>query len=139
MSSTFIYDAPIPYNESQPYDFVATWGGSGTAPVVLPHLSAELTLQGDGTFNFWQQGTIDEVSQCVEMVVGTVQGQRTVVSGFGVPLLTFQDQTSGQQKVILDAINKWEPRAIASVQISIDNQNVESVQVNISLRKGSIN
>lgn len=138
MSSSYIYDAPIPYNEQQPYDFVGTWGSTGTAPVVLPHLSAQMTLQGDGTFNFWQQGVIDDVSQSVEMICGTTQGDRTVVPTFGVPDLPFLTQTAQIQKSMLAAINQWEPRAIVSVAINIDDQNTESIQVNVSLRKGSI-
>ena len=132
---TYIYNAPIPYDAVQPYDFSGAWGGTGIVPVVLPHLSAAMTLQGDGTFSFWQQGTIDEVAQCVEMICGTTQGDRTVVPAFGMPQLVFN--LSQNQKAILNAINTWEPRATVAVNISQNSQGVDTIQVNTSLSRGS--
>jgi|ERR1035441_8249941 phage baseplate assembly protein W len=132
---SFTYDAPLEYDSPQPYDFSGSFQQPLTIPVPLPHLSAVLTLQGDGTFNFWQQGTIDEVSQSVEMICGTVQGQRTVVPGFGIIQQAFLTTTSANE--ILGAINLWEPRANVSVNASINDQGIESVQVNTSLRQGS--
>src|ERR1700728_4554283 len=120
---SFIYDAPIPYNAKQPYDFSGAWGSTGAPPVILPHLSAEMTLQGDGTFAFWQQGTLDEVAQSVEMVCGTTVGDRTVVPTFGLPNLAFNLMQN--QKAILNAINTWEPRASVVVNITQNAQGVD--------------
>ena|ERR1035437_242114 len=132
---TYIYNAPIPYDEEIPYDFGAAWGSTGAPPTILPHLSAALTLQSDGTFAFWQQGTIDEVAQCVEMICGTEQGDRTVVPGFGLPPLVFT--LNQNEKAIMNAINTWEDRATVNLNITQNQQDIVSIQVNTSLRSGS--
>ena len=132
---TYVYDAPIPYDEEQPYDFSAAWGSAGAPPVVLPHLSAAMSLQGDGTFAFWQQGTIDEVAQSVEMICGTEQGHRTVVPGFGLPPLVFT--LNQNEKAIMAAINTWEDRATVNLNITSTAQDIVSIQVNTSLLRGS--
>ena len=132
---SLIYNAPIPYNEELPYDFSGAWGSAGAQPTILPHLSAAMILQGDGTFAFWQQGTIDEVAQSVEMICGTTQGDRTVVPGFGLPPVVFQ--LGLNQKAILQAINTWEPRATVTVNVTQNNQGVDTIQINTSLRQGS--
>lgn len=132
----YIYNSPIPYDAESPYDYSGSWGSTGAPQTVLPHLSANMTLQGDGTFSFWQQGTIDEVAQCVEMICGTTVGDRTVVPRFGLPDIAFVLQQS--QTDILNAVNTWEPRATVSVSITQDNQGVDTVQVNTGLRQGSV-
>ena len=132
---TYIYDAPIPYDEEQPYDFSATWGSTGAPPTILPHLSAAMVLQGDGTFAFWQQGTLDEVAQCVEMICGTEQGSRTVVPGFGLPPLVFT--LNQNEKAIMAAINTWEDRATVNLNITSSAQDIVSIQINTSLRSGT--
>jgi phage baseplate assembly protein W len=132
---TYIYNAPIPYNEEQPYDFSGAWGSAGAPPVILPHLNASMALSSDGTFQFWQQGTIDEVAQSVEMVCGTTIGDRTVVPQFGLPQLVFN--ITQNQKAILAAINAWEPRATVTVNIQSNNQGDTTIQVNTALKQGS--
>ena len=138
---TYIYDAPIPYNEGQPYDFIATWGGAGAAPAYIPHLNAIMQLGPSGSFTTWQQGTIDEVAQCVEVVCDTTIGDRTVVPGFGIPPLAFTIQASGQmQQAIQQAIGTWEPRAVVQVVVTPNGNGSEPVvTVNTSLRQGSTN
>lgn len=132
---SFIYDAPIEYDSPQPYDFQGAWSSIPTIVVVLPHLSAAMSLQGDGTFNWWQQGTIDEVAQSVEMIVGTTKGQRTVVPGFGIDQLPFS--APANIAAIQAAINLWEPRANATVGVSGGAPGEENITVNTSLRRGS--
>ena len=132
---SYAYDAPIAYDEEIPYDFSAAWGSTGAIPTILPHLSASMILQGDGTFFFWQQGTIDEVAQCVEMICGTEQGSRTVVPGFGLPPLVFT--LNQNEKAIMSAINTWEDRATVNLNITASAQDIVSIQVNTSLRSGS--
>ena len=136
---SFIYDAPIPYNAEQPYDFSGAWGNTGVPPIILPHLNAVLTLQGDGTFAFWQQGTIDEVAQSVEVICGTTQGDRTVVTTFGLPPLAFTIQSNQQvQQTVELAVNTWEPRAAVQIAIANNGQGSDpTITVNTSLRQGS--
>lgn len=130
------YDSPIPYDEPQSYNFGGSFGASGVLPLVLPHLNAVMQLQGDGTFAFWQQGTIDEVAQCVEVICGTTIGDRTVVPGFGIPDIVFT--LPSPQHVIEKAIEAWEQRAVSTVVIKNAGGD-ETIQVNTSLRKGSSN
>lgn len=136
---SYIYNAPVPYNEGQPYDFLAAWGGSGSPQTYLPHLDAALVLGADGTFMTWQQGTIDEVAQCVEVICGTTIGDRTVVPTFGLPALPFTIQSSHQyQQSIQQAINTWEPRARVQVVINSGPDGADPViTVNTALVQGS--
>lgn len=108
---------------------------SQLTPPVLAHLAATLSLQGDGSFAYWNQDTIDDVGQCVEMVVGTPAGMRTVVPGFGIPDITF---TQPNQQEIVNAIRIWEPRAIPTVQVSYPNGGEAQVTVQVGLNQGTI-
>ncbi len=135
----YIYDAPIPYNVGQSYDFAAAWGNTGVSQTYLPHLDAAMVLGSDGTFLTWQQNTIDEVAQSVEVVCGTTIGDRTVVPTFGLPQLPFTIQSSNQfQQAIQQAILTWEPRASTQVIVTIDDAGAQpTITVNTSLRQGS--
>lgn len=138
MTTSYIYDAPTPYDEAQPYDFLPTWGTNGAAQQVIPHLSASMVLANDGTFQFWQQNTIDEVAQCVEVLCGTTQGDRTVVPGFGLPILPFNTTPTSQiVKIVQQAVNQWEPRANVGVTVVLDSVGNETITVSTSLRQGS--
>lgn len=134
---SLIYDSPNEYDTPQPYDFSGAWNQPGTVATNLPHLSAICTLQGNGTFNSWQQGTIDEVSQCVEVVCGTNIGDRTVVPNFGIPDPVFTTGLTAAE--VQAAINLWEDRAEVQVNVVNNGTGTESIQVRTSIRRGSTN
>jgi hypothetical protein len=100
--------------------------------VSLPHLQAPPILQGDGTFSFWQQDTIAEVAQSVEMVCGTIAGQRTVVPAFGLPIEAFVSPNPNLAQMQQD-IKQWEPRATTELSVINNPPGVAQVSVAVAL------
>lgn len=133
MTSTFTYDSNLSYDTNQKYNPYNP-SAAVTTTTTLPHLSGTLALGGDGSFQFNLQDTIDDVAQCVEVIVGTPVGQRTMVPTFGVPDPTFARPNIS---VISAAIQQFEPRAIASVQFNDSNPSTEYITVNVALQNGS--
>lgn len=108
---------------------------SNPLPNPVPaHLQLPLELQGDGTFAFWAQDTLDEVGQAVEVLCGTTVGQRTVVPTYGLPNIVF---TQPSKTEILQAINTWEPRAIPTVTVDYPDNTTAQVSVQVSLQRGT--
>ena len=134
-SSSFQYDATIPYDSNQEYDAYTPTSTDIVSPV-LAHLSTNIGLNPDGTFIFVLQDTTDEIVQSVGMIVGTVQGERPVVPTFGIPDQTFTQPSS---TAIMSAVSEWEPRASVSVVVNTDDQSgVSAVQVNVTPRNKGI-
>ena len=103
---------------------------------MLAHLSAALQLGGDGSFVFWNQDTSDEIVQSVEMICGTIQGERPVVPTFGVPDQAF---TQPSKTAILSAVTQWESRASVQVTVSSDSASgVSNVKVDVIPRTHGI-
>lgn len=132
---TFVdsYDSDLVYDTDEPFDpFLAPVSAADNTPVT--HLALPLVILGDGTFNSVIQNTIAEVAQCVEVICGSVQGERTVVPSFGMPMQDFQIPSA---TAYLQAINKWEPRAVANVQVTAAAGGVANVDVSVSLARGN--
>ncbi len=102
----------------------------------IPHLRLPFSLQGDGSFDYVNQDCIAEIGQCVEVLVGTPVGQRTVVPTYGVADPTFQ--TIPNTTAILTAITQWEDRAIATVQSTPNGQGTYDVNVNVTNARGTV-
>lgn len=134
MTSIFTYNEELPYNAQQPYDAYAP---VPLAPPTSPpptHLALPLTIGGDGSFNTWQQDTIQEVQQSVEVIVGSTQGQRTVVPSFGMPVMDFQTPNKG---TYIRAINLWDNRATVTVTVKPSTTGSAHVRINVGLARGS--
>lgn len=131
--SIYQYDAPIVYDAEQQYDAYAPAVVPVVVPV-LPHLSVSFQLNPDGSFAFWQQGTLDEVSQSVEVICGTTKGQRTVVPTFGLPDVVFTEPSAG---IIQNIIQQWEPRCQPQVTAVTNADGTADISVGVSLIKGA--
>ena len=128
------YNAPESYDSPSSYDqfYPIAIGQPGPS---LPHLALPLVVGPGGAFNSVQQGTLAEVSQCVEMIVGTQQGQRTAVSKFGIPQQAFLEPGANAGD-ISSACLTWEPRA--SVQVTTNNTSpigTSTVSISVNLAK----
>ena len=75
-----------------------------------------------------EQESIDEIGTCVEVVIRTVQGQRTTLPDFGVPELEFNTDPELTAAAVRSAVIEWEPRAEALVSDVPDADDAE-VQV----------
>lgn len=82
----------------------------------IPHLQIPFRIGQDGSALVFQQDTLDEVAQCVGVLVATVVGARKEVPAYGIPDPTF---TRGDQGAIHNAVALFEPRAKI---LSIDDQ-----------------
>lgn len=135
MTSLFQYDAPTVYDANQPYDAFSAPSNAGAIVPVIPHLSAALALNPDGSFIWQQQGLISEVAQSVEMIVGTPKGQRTMIPSFGIPDPTFTYPVNKGE--IQQAIAQFETRATANVNVTYAPNGIANVTVNVGLVRGS--
>lgn len=134
MTTDSSYNAPIIYDSNYPYD--------AYAPVPLPrpssppatHLAVPMIVLSDGTFATNQQDSIQEVTQSVEVIVGSVQGQRTVVPSFGLPVMDFQTPSKGEY---VRAIGLWDKRAAVEVTVAPSDRGAANVRVDVSLVKGT--
>lgn len=83
----------------------------------IPHLSLPLRVGTGGSFEAVEQDTIEDVAQCVGVIVQTPIGSREELPGFGMPRIEFS--TVLPMVPILQAIYTWEPRAAAVVRSAI--------------------
>ena len=135
MSSTFQYDSPLAYDSNQEYDAYSPTSTAIPSPT-LAHLSAVVALAGDGSFLFLNQDSTEEIVQSVEVICGTVLGDRPVVPTFGIPDQTF---TQPSKSEIVSSINTWEQRAAVQVFVSTDEASgVSNVKVDVTPRNQGI-
>jgi|SRR6185437_3921158 len=133
MANNSIYDNGSPYDTSYTYDAYAPQPIVPT-PVSVPHLSAMLTLSPDGSFAYVEQDTLDDISQCVEMILSTPKGQRTMIPALGFPDPTFQYPVDKNQ--MNQIIQTFEPRADVSINISYA-EGQTNVQVAVATKRGT--
>ncbi len=82
----------------------------------LPHFSLPFRLQG-ASFAVSEQDTIDEIADCVELILRTEQGQRATLPAFGRPeMLAFTTDRELARVQVQQAIDDSEPRVRATVQ-----------------------
>lgn len=96
----------------------------------IPHLKLPFTILPDGTAAVVQQDSLDDVVQCVNVLVATPVGSRVELPAYGVPDATFGRVTSAQ---ISKAISTWEPRAVATVTVTQNAQNPRETDIQVSV------
>lgn len=105
-----------------------------TPTVAVPHLAIPFGLDTAGAALVVEQDTVDEVAQCVRVLLGTTQGTRQVVPDYGIPDPTF---TGIQTDVVEQAVADWEPRAVVSVVIADPPDRNLAVTVGVALEGDS--
>lgn len=92
----------------------------------VPHLRVPFAVNDQGNAATVEQGTSDEIVQCVAMLVGTRPGTRYLLPAYGIVDPTF----SGFDQVGLQLATKtYEPRAVIAVTVGPGNTEQVSVQV----------
>lgn len=88
----------------------------------VPHLALPLRMDRHG-FAQVEQDTVDDVVQCVGVIVRTPVGAREVLPEFGIPDMTFDAATIADLE---DAVGLWEPRAVvdADEELSVEVRRV---------------
>lgn len=95
----------------------------------IPHLAFPFTIGEDGTAEVVEQDSLDEVAQCVQVLLSTPQGSRVVVPSYGVPDPTF---VGLDEATVEQAVSDWEPRAEVAVSIGQPPANAVSVTVAVA-------
>lgn len=83
----------------------------------VPHLALPLTLLPSGGLAVNEQDEIDDVTQCVAVLLGTPAGSRIEIPEFGIPDLTFATELDVSE--IEEALAEWEPRATVDLETVI--------------------
>lgn len=94
--------------------------------VTVPHLAIPFGLNSDGSVSVVEQDTVEEVAQCVQVLLGTVEGQRQFVPTYGIPDPTF---VGLDQLAVEQAVADWEPRAQITVTVADPPSNQLAVTV----------
>lgn len=78
---------------------------------MIPHFALPFRFE-HGTFTTVEQDTLDEVVQNVEVLLGTIKGDRLAVPDFGINDPVFGPiSTAASSAELEDVISTYEPRA----------------------------
>src|SRR5689334_8573327 len=77
---------------------------------VVPHFAYPFRLSARGA-DVLEQDSMDEISQCVQMLVSTNLGTRIELPDYGIPDQTFVADDQVNTAVIRAQCSTWEPRA----------------------------
>lgn len=81
--------------------------------ILVPHLALPFRFERSGAAAVLEQDTVEEIAQCVQVLVLTHEGERLPVPDYGIADLVFNDSTDIVS--ITDAIEEWEPRAASRI------------------------
>lgn len=100
----------------------------------VPHIAYPFRWGPHGNAVELEQDTLDEITNCVEVVVRTDIGALPDLPEMGITDPTFKRITNVNQ--LSREINTWEPRANVQITTHIDSidQLVEVVQLQVSTR-----
>jgi phage baseplate assembly protein W len=100
--------------------------------VMVPHFAFPFRLNGN-SFAVIEQDTVQEVQQCVVILLLTPAGSRLVLPNYGTPE-TLYTQTPANVAGILARLTNWEPRASVALNQTIDTiqQMVSHIRVNVT-------
>ncbi len=100
---------------------------------MVPHLRLPLQLAPDGTFVTLEQDSVEEVGQCVEVLLNTELGTRIENPAYGCYRGDFE--TDPETAQMLDEVRVWEPRAETSFTATPDSfdQTVRHIAVKVGL------
>lgn len=100
--------------------------------VSTPHFAKPFRLGTDGAFAVVEQDSLDDVMQCIEVLVSTEIGSREELPGYGITDPTFT--TSVDLSEIAQAIDDWEDRASVDINQAVDTR--DDLIRNVSLSVG---
>lgn len=81
----------------------------GVRQVLVPRFKMPLSLGPTGSFQVVEQDSVEDVVQCVEALLLTLEGQRLELPDYGIPDPVFS--TTLPLAEIQSRIEEWEPRA----------------------------
>lgn len=101
----------------------------------VPHLRVPFVVV-NGSASVVEQDTLDEVVQCVQVLLGTPEGTREELPSYGIPDLAFA--TGLDLLGVRHALETWEPRAVSLLeeQIGHDDELLRQLVVTVQQRGG---
>lgn len=104
--------------------------------MAIPHFRIPFRIQGSAAAVV-EQDTHDEIAQCVQTLVSTVQGERIEVPDYGIPDQVFLTESQVQVASLSTVISRWEPRALATLSSRItEDELVRVLGVRVKVRGG---
>lgn len=102
-----------------------------------PHFDVPMRIF-NGRYAVVEQDSVDDVANCVEVLLATHFGQRPEAPDFGVPDLTFKNQPLNIE-TIRDMIADGEPRAAVILRERPDAYDylIERITIEVGVRGGS--
>lgn len=101
----------------------------------VPHFALPFRIEASGAAAVIEQDSLDEISQCVRVLVSTRLGERIEVPAYGVRDLVFATDPSTAQMV--GAITRWEPRALVALEAGPDSLDELVANIRISISDAS--
>jgi phage baseplate assembly protein W len=100
----------------------------------VPHLRIPFHVGAGGAAETVEQDSLDEIAQCVVVLVSTERGERFDVPTYGIPDETFTPASPDHAAAIEAAVGQWEPRATVLLTNTIDSfdELARRVKVNVS-------
>lgn len=97
---------------------------------MIPRLKLPITVT-DGRFATVEQDSVDEVAQCVYVVLSYEEGSRPELPDFGIESQLFL-QGGVSQDEIRAAVEEWEPRAEVLTESQVEGLMQQTVRVQVS-------
>lgn len=100
--------------------------------ITVPHLAFPLRQAADGGLAVVEQDTIDDVRQCVHVLLRTPIGARPLAPAVGVDDPTFSSGVDGDE--LAARLEDQEPRATVSVSASVvDDTGGQEIEIDVAL------
>lgn len=100
----------------------------------VPHFQVPFEIAEDGSPRCVEQDSLDDVAQCIEVLLMTPVGSLIELPSYGIPDPMFVEHLD--RPAILGAIDRWEPRAAVKFSDRPDDldQLVRRVMVRAAVR-----
>lgn len=100
----------------------------------IPHFSFPFRLSG-GSPATVEQGSDDEILDCVEVLLSTEPGERIDLPDYGLEDQTFREG-GASRTAIQNTIRTWEPRASTDIEPAELEERIDNVRLNYRSARG---
>lgn len=99
--------------------------------VMVPHFAFPFAMSGT-SYAVHEQDSVDEIQDCVEVLLLTPHGSRVVLPDYGTPEVLYS-QAPANIPAILALCNQWETRAAVTLVETLDtlDQKIAHMQAQI--------
>src|SRR4051794_33709970 len=89
--------------------------------MAIPHLKLPFHIGGRGAADVIEQDSIEEIAQCVQVLVSTRLGERIEIPNYGIPDQVMTVESVARTASLATQIERWEPRARVAVNAAPDD------------------